>query len=228
MMAIYDQRAVTLTIAHDDSYGIGSPGSSLVTIVSNDLPSIDRDRSDGPARGGADADVIVSDTTKNQERRPRQQRQTGFYLSANTILDANRHVPWQPCGSVARRCDAYGVEHASHSSIDRRGLLLRDRQSRLGWRGDRERRNEQRACERVIKIGPDLIVSAITVPAGAAAGGTFVVTDATKNQGGGTAATTMTRFYLSTDSILDAADVGLGNRSVPLLLAGASDQVNRR
>jgi subtilase family serine protease len=77
-----------------------------------------------------------------------------------------------------------------------------------------------------IKIGPDLVVSVLTVPAAAAAGTTFAVTEATKNQGGGVAPVTTTRFYLSGDSILDASDVALGTRGVPILQANATDQVN--
>ena len=37
----------------------------------------------------------------------------------------------------------------------------------------------------VIKIGPDLVISAIVAPASVGASGTFNVSDTTKNQGGG-------------------------------------------
>jgi subtilase family serine protease len=43
------------------------------------------------------------------------------------------------------------------------------------------------------------------------------------NQGGGGAAASTTRFYLSTNAVLDASDVALGaGRAVPPLAAGAS------
>ena len=62
----------------------------------------------------------------------------------------------------------------------------------------------------------DLAISALTVPATAGAGATIVVTDTTKNQGGvGTGGPTTTRFYLSTNGVLDAGDVALGDRAVP-------------
>ena len=48
-----------------------------------------------------------------------------------------------------------------------------------------------------IKVGPDLIVSAMSAPVSAAAGGTISVTDTTKNQGAGTAGGSSTGFYLS-------------------------------
>ena len=73
-----------------------------------------------------------------------------------------------------------------------------------------------------IKIGPDLTVSALTMPASAVAGGSFSVTDTTQNLGGGGAAATATRFYLSVNSSLDASDVLLGSRDVPALGPAAS------
>ena len=72
-------------------------------------------------------------------------------------------------------------------------------------------------------IGADLVVSALTTPSTAAAGGTFSVSDTTKNQGAGSADGSTTRFYLSTNSSLDGADVILGSRVVPPLAAGASN-----
>ena len=69
----------------------------------------------------------------------------------------------------------------------------------------------------------DLTVSALTAPATAGAGSAFSVTDTTKNQGTGNSAGSTTRFYLSTNFLLDGPDVPLGSRTVPPLAAGASD-----
>jgi subtilase family serine protease len=69
-----------------------------------------------------------------------------------------------------------------------------------------------------ILIGPDLTVSALTAPATVAAGGSIRVTDTVRNQGGGAAGASATRFYLSTNVTLDAGDVPLqGARMVPAL-----------
>ena len=76
---------------------------------------------------------------------------------------------------------------------------------------------------RAILIGSDLVVSALTVPGNGAADSTIVVTDTTKNQGGAMAAASVTRFYLSVNSVLDSADTLLGSsRDVPPLAAGIS------
>ena len=74
---------------------------------------------------------------------------------------------------------------------------------------------------RAIQIGGDLTVSALTVQV-QGTGGALVINDTTINSGGSTVAPSVTRFYLSTDSILDASDTVLGERSVPSLDGGVS------
>ena len=73
----------------------------------------------------------------------------------------------------------------------------------------------------------DLIVSALTTPATAAPGGTISVTDTTRNQGADGGAST-TRFYLSADSTVRAADAILGSRTVPPLTGGATAPLSPR
>jgi subtilase family serine protease len=73
-----------------------------------------------------------------------------------------------------------------------------------------------------IKVGPDLIVSALTAPTRAPRGTAVSVNETTRNQGGGAAGASVTRYYLSANGALDATDVPLGSRSVGALGAGAS------
>jgi subtilase family serine protease len=72
-----------------------------------------------------------------------------------------------------------------------------------------------------MQVGPDLVVSALSVPA-ARAGATVTVNDTTRNQGGGTAVASVTRFYFSTNAALDGADVPLGSRTVDPLAGGGT------
>jgi len=79
----------------------------------------------------------------------------------------------------------------------------------------------------LIKIGPDLVVSALTVASGAGAGGTVTVSDTTKNQGAGsTTATSTTAFYLSTNTAFDAGDRPVGSRTVMSLGAGQAQKLS--
>ena len=65
-------------------------------------------------------------------------------------------------------------------------------------------------------------MSSLTVPPKGGVGGTIVVSDTTTNLGAAAVAESATRFYLSTDTILNAADMLLsGARAVPALAAGA-------
>ena len=72
-------------------------------------------------------------------------------------------------------------------------------------------------------IAPDLIVSLLTAPQIAGSGDAVTLSETTKNQGTGSAAPSVTSFYLSRDYLLDGADLPLGTRTIPGLGVGAAD-----
>ena len=74
----------------------------------------------------------------------------------------------------------------------------------------------------LFKVGADLVVNALGVPAIAALNSTISVSDSTRNQSLEAAGTSSTGFYLSANSVLDAADVFLGARPVDPLGAGVT------
>src|SRR5262249_13537040 len=68
---------------------------------------------------------------------------------------------------------------------------------------------------------PDLLISALTIVSSSMTAVT--VSDTTANQGTVSAASTVTRFFFSTDSVLDAADqLFQESRAIPALGPGAS------
>jgi YD repeat-containing protein len=71
---------------------------------------------------------------------------------------------------------------------------------------------------------PDLVVTAVSnPPASAVAGGSFSVTDTTRNSGNASAAASTTRYQFSTDTTITASDVLLtGTRAVPALGKGGT------
>ena len=84
--AFENDESVILTLSADAAYALGSPATSTVTIVSDDLPpDLVMATVTAPAIGGADADIVVTETTKNQGNASLPSK-TGFYLSANTTL----------------------------------------------------------------------------------------------------------------------------------------------
>ncbi len=56
----------------------------------------------------------------------------------------------------------------------------------------------------LVRVGPDLTMSALTAPTAAVPGGSVTVSDTVKNIGGGGAGVSITSFYLSTNLVLDA------------------------
>ncbi len=71
-------------------------------------------------------------------------------------------------------------------------------------------------------VAADLAVSSVTVPVQGGAGLVIQVTDTTTNFGSGSAPSSTTTFYLSSNSVLEAADPMVGTRTVPELSAGTS------
>ena len=71
-------------------------------------------------------------------------------------------------------------------------------------------------------LSVDLTPTSLVVPASSAAGRAIDVTDTTKNQGIDAVGSSVTSFYLSTNYLLEPADVLLGTRTVPPLAAGAA------
>jgi subtilase family serine protease len=72
---------------------------------------------------------------------------------------------------------------------------------------------------RVVRIGPDLVSSSLSVPSKGGAGVAMAVTHTTKNQGGGPSPASAVTFYLSLTAVLDAEDDVLSaGHPVPALL----------
>jgi alpha-tubulin suppressor-like RCC1 family protein len=76
----------------------------------------------------------------------------------------------------------------------------------------------------VVTPVPDLVIPTLTSPSPLVSPGQAVrLSETTKNQGtGATQAQTVTRFYWSINSIYDASDTEIGERTVPALAPGAS------
>jgi subtilisin family serine protease/subtilase family serine protease len=177
-----------------------------------------------PLKVGAGSSIAVSDTTTNQGAGAIATSTTRFYLSANLQIDASdrllagaRVVPalGASTGSAGTTTVAIPVDVATGSyfliaKADADGVVV-------------ETQEANNVTARSVAVGPDLTVSALTVPYTNAAGATVSVSETVLNLGAGAAGTSTTRFYLSTNISLDAGDVVLGGgRSVPALVAGAT------
>ena len=215
---------VVLALSAGGGYGVGSPATASIAVVSDDLPpDLVILSTAAPATGGADANIVVTDTTKNQGTGSAAASATGFYLSVNTSFEASDvFLGSRPVAQLGP-----SATHAASTSLRIPAATVPGSYyviAKSDWDAQVPEGVETNNIKATasIKIGPDLVISALTTPAGAVAGGTFSVTDTTANQGGGGAGPTATRFYLSVNSSLDATDVLLGSRDVPALGPAAS------
>ncbi len=171
---------------------------------------------------GAGAEVIVTDTTENSGGGSAPLSRTAFYLSTDGLLDGSdiwlkgRAVPALAAGGSSTAATSLTIPPGTATGVyyiiakaDARGLVSETNEA-----------NNTRSAS--IRIGPDLVVSSISVPSFAGAGAEVIVTDTTENSGGGSAPLSRTAFYLSTDGLLDGSDIWLKGRAVPVLAAGGS------
>ncbi len=177
-----------------------------------------------PASGAAGDAVVVTDTTKNQGGGVAEPSVVRFYLSTNpsleagdTLLGGSRTVPTLVAGASSAGSTSVTIP----SGMAPGAYYLIAQADADGAVGETSEINNTLA--RFMPVGPDLVVSALNVPATAAAGTVVSLTDTMKNQGGGLAGPTVVRFYLSSNASLDGADTLLdGSRIIPSLAAGAS------
>jgi subtilase family serine protease/subtilisin family serine protease len=214
---IYENsESVIVTAVATAAYVNGSPSSGVVTIASDDLPpDLAMTNVTAPAVGAAGTTISVSFTTKNQGTGPAPSTQTALYLSVNSTWEAGdpylaeRAVP--ALGPGVSDVASLSVEIPGGTPNGTYHIV-----ARADWPNAVDESNETNnvRASTNLKIGPDLIVYALTAPLTANAGDPIVVSDTTKNQGGTPTPSTTTAFYLSTNATLDASDVPLGSRAV--------------
>jgi subtilase family serine protease len=174
-----------------------------------------------PARAAIGSTIAVTDTTSNAGAGDAPPSATAFYLSANHLIDAaairlsQRSVGALPAGAASTATTNVVVSNVAAGTW---WLMVN---ADDGDEIAEPFENNYRSV--TVLVGPDLIVSTLSTPATATAGSTITVTDTAKNQGAGDAAATVTRYYLSANSVFDSTDILLaGERTVPVLAGGVS------
>ncbi len=177
-----------------------------------------------PANAGAGGTIAVSLTTANQSGVPAAASTTRVYLSANALFDTG-DLPLEPPQQVPAL--APGASSSASLSL----TVPSDTPAGLWYlvafadalRVVTETAEGNNTALRSVRIGPDLVVTAIDAPSTAAPGAAIPVSDTVKNQGGGDAAASATHFYLSANFTLDSSDTLLAAaRVVPALGVNAS------
>ena len=192
---------------------------SFVTRIGPDLQILSVT---APSTAAAGAAIVVGDTTKNKGAGDAGASTTSFFLSANSTYEAtdaalgSRGVP--ALGPGASQAAQTTVTIPAGTAAGTYYLIaLADAANVVAELTETD--NTNRAT---VHIGPDLTVSAFSAPAVSGAGATVMVADTTKNTGAGASVESVTRFLLSVNSTLDAADVTLAERPVPALASNGS------
>jgi subtilase family serine protease len=175
-----------------------------------------------PATAGAGTTITITDTTQNSGSGDAPSSTTSFYLSGNSWLDASdlllgsRTVPALGAGTGSTGSTSVTIPSGTAAGT----FYIIAKADAPGAISEASESNN--VISKTIKIGPDLIVSSLSVPATAIMGTTVTITDTTQNSGGGDASASTTTFYFSSNQTLDAGDILLDSRSVPALGTGAS------
>ena len=192
---------------------------SFVTRIGPDLQILGVT---APSTAAAGAAIVVGDTTKNKGAGDAGASTTSFFLSANSTYEAtdaalgSRGVP--ALGPGASQAAQTTVTIPAGTPAGTYYLIaLADAANVVAELTETDNTNQA-----TVRIGPDLTVSAFTAPAVSGAGATVMVADTTKNTGAGASVESVTRFLLSVNSTLDAADVTLAERPVPALASNGS------
>ena len=153
--------SVVLTLAADAAYGLGSPSTATVTIVSDDLPpDLVVSSMSAAATAGAGGDLVVTDTTRNQGTGGSPQSNTGFYLSTNSSFDAadiglgGRQVPALGAGATSTASTTLQIP-ASTATGSYHVIARADRDGAIS---EGSETNNIRASG-AVKVGPDLLVT---------------------------------------------------------------------
>jgi subtilase family serine protease/subtilisin family serine protease len=170
------------------------------------------------APGGS---IVVTDTVRNDGSDTAGPSVAGYYLSTNATLDVSdvmlgsRNIPSLPAGSSHQGSATVTIPE----SVSLGSYYVIARADDDGTVTEALESNNTRHAG-TLKIGADLIVTAVSVPSTAVAGSAMTVTSTTRNQGGVEAVDFVTAFYLSLNSTWDVGDTRLGGHQLAALAAG--------
>jgi len=172
---------------------------------------------------GAGATFVVSDTTKNTGGSPVGASVTSFYLSSDLLLSAtdtfvgSRSV--NPLAAGEASVLSTTLTLPAGTSVGSYFLFAKAD----GGNSVTETQETNNSAGRGVGVGPDLSLSITSATTPVPAGSPTLITDSVTNTGGGDAAPSIVRYYLSTNSVFEAGDPSLAAaRSIPSLAAGAS------
>jgi subtilase family serine protease len=226
LVALTAAGACTITASQpgNDDYMPASPVVQSFSIgLANDQDLLATAVTSPPGALPPGASFAVTDTVLNQGGLATGASTTRYYLSADTLRDAadrrltgNRGVP-----GLASGVSSTGTVTVTAPATVPLGVyfLLACADDLTAVNESNETNNCIASSTTVQVTRPDLVATAVSdPPLTASPGSAFPVTDSVTNQGVLAAGTSTTRYYLSSDTVLDASDRRLtGTRAAAAL-----------
>ncbi|MBI5344612.1 MAG: hypothetical protein HZB83_04640, partial [Deltaproteobacteria bacterium] len=179
----------------------------------------------GPASAKTSMGISVSNTIMNQGTGASVASYVNFYLSTDAAITASdiylgqRYVGGLAGGASSSATNTFTVPVTVAPGTYYIGAIA----DATGTNPEYNEGNNTRSSSAVtVTRGIDLIVSEISAPASVKTGTGISASNTVKNQGTGTSAASYVKFYLSTDAVITASDIYLGQRYVGGLAGGAS------
>lgn len=208
-----------MTAMVSDTIQLDSRPDLVVTVVDNP-----------PGQAFRGDTITLGDTTKNIGPTNATGSNTKYYLSLDTILDStDRAMGNRSAGPLAAGASSTGTKSVTVPATMKKGVyhVLACADAGAGVDEFDEANNCTASVRKITIRVPDLVVTAVSSPPTTGTAGTvFTVQDTTKNSGNtDVTVNTQTRYYLSLNVSLDAADVALtnGGRTVGPLAPQATD-----
>ncbi|MGE5820818.1 MAG: CARDB domain-containing protein, partial [Deltaproteobacteria bacterium] len=165
------------------------------------------------------ADVVITDTTKNNGAISAAASTTKFYLSTDNKFDAGDvFLGSRVVVALAAKQGNTGSTTVTIPPGTPLGnyflIAVADAGNVVAETNDTNKKSRKLSVTR-----PDLTVSRLQSPSSAAAGSALVIKETTSNKTAVSAGNSTTSYYLSADAILDGSDTLLAGRPVPALAA---------
>ena len=203
---------------------LGESGNSPEASATPNLPAdlvVYGFSAPGSAAAGSQMDVSV--TTRNQGTGTSNESTTRFYISANGVVDPSdtRLNEFVSVPSLAPGTSSTGsatLVLPANLATGVHYLLAKADADDVIF----ESQENNNVYLRTLSVGPDLVVSTLTVPSIAGSGTTISADYVVRNQGAAQAAASTVRFFWSTNWSLDAADTPLAQVNLGPIAAGVN------
>lgn len=197
------------------------------TTIRVELPDVTASNLSGPAAAVTGSSVTLAVTVRNTGIASAGKFSVAAYLSLDaTITTADTRIGTRAVTSLAPGASLPLTISGSIASTQqpRTYYLGAIADYANAWKETSESNNATTGPSITVSSGTDFMVTALSGPATAIRGQTISLTSAVMNQGPGTAPSSVTGLYLSTDGAITTADLRLGTRAIGSLAPGASNE----